>query len=528
MKAGDLTLTTAGEMTQTGPIVVTGPTTITNTAGAINLNDNGNDFASIKVSNGGRNVTVVDKNDLSIAGITSGYFTLATVGSVTQTAAITATGCVVATVNGTITLTDAGNDADVLQISNGTRAASFTDKDDLYLSTIAAGAFTLRAGGPVSQGQAATTTSFDVATTLGGVTLGNAGNSLGTLSANLAAAGAPLTVVNNGLLKIGQVSTQGQIAISTLNGGNVNIGPAGSPAPTIQTPSTVNFSGVTGGIVMANGGTMVAPGGVTVPTGKRIQWTLTSSANSGTGSLRDTLQSINSLKAPAQVTYNAPATINLTSALPTVAVPLSVVGKGNLTLNGSAAGASANGLSFANTAKGSAVSGVTFQNFSGAGLNLTDAAGTTVTAISVSNSAIGLRATGTLASTVITGSTFIGNVQGAYLAGTGITFGLAGQGNVLTGNASTTAGIYITGVSTGTIVQGNAVSQATSGISFVSATGATVGGTGPGQFNSVAYATTGVFATGTCTGSSVIKTAFGAAVTTKYNTSGARGLNVVQ
>ena len=44
----------------------------------------------------------------------------------------------------------------------------------------------------------------------------------------------------------------------------------------------------------------------------------------------------------------------------------------------------------------------------------------------------------------------------------------------------------------------------------------------------MAYATNGVFATGTCSGSSVIKTAFGANVTTKYNTAGARGLNVVQ
>ena len=527
MKAGDLTLSTAGEMTQTGPIVVTGPTTITNTAGAITLANNGNDFTSLKVSNGTRNVTIVDKNDIAIAGVTAGQFTLATVGAVTQTAPITASGIAVATVAGAVTLTNAGNDVGSLQITSGTQPASYTDKNAVSLSTIAAGAFTLRAGGAITQTQAATTSSFDVATTLGGVTLGNAGNSLGTLSANLSAAGAPLTVVNNGLLKIAQVSTQGQIAISTLNGGNVNIGPAGTPAPTLQTPSTVNFSGVTGGIVMANGGTMVAPGGVTVPTGKKIQWTLTSSANSGAGSLRDTLQSINSLKAPAQITYNAPATINLTSALPTVAVPLSVVGKGNLTLNGSAAGAGVNGLAFSSTAKGSAVSGVTFQNFGGAGLNLTDAAGTTVSAISVSNSAIGLRATGALASTVITGSTFIGNVQGAYLAGTGITFGLAGQGNVLTGNASTTAGIYITGVSTGTIVQGNAVSQATSGISIVSATGATVGGTGAGQFNSVAYATNGVFGTGTCTSSSVIKTAFGANVTKTYNTAGARGLNVV-
>ena len=533
MKAGIFTLTTAGEITQTGPMTVTGPATLTNsTAGAITLNNNGNDFTSLKASNGTRNVTVVEKNDIALAGVTAGQFTLAAGGAVTQTAAITANGLAVATISGAVTLTNAGNDVGTLQITSGTQPASFTDKNAVSLSTIAAGAFTLRAGGAVTQTQAATTTSFNVATTLGGVTLGNAGNSLGTLSANLSAAGAPLTVVNSGLLRVAQVSTQGPITISTLNGGNVNIGPAATPSPTLQTTSTVNFTGVSGGIVMANGGTMVAPGGVTVPTGKRIQWTLTSAANSGTGSLRDTLQSINSLKAPAQVTYTAPATINLTSALPTVTVPLSVVGKNQLTLDGSAAGAGVNGLAFSSTAKGSAVNGVTFQNFGGAGVNIVGASGTTVTAITVTNSAIGLRASGVLASagvnSLVTSSTFIGNVQGAYLNATGLTFGLAGQGNVLTGNASTTAGIFMTGAATGTIVQGNGISQATTGISINSVTGALIGGTGAGQFNTVAYATTGVFGTGTCTGSSVVKTGFGTNVTTKYNTAGARGLTVVQ
>ncbi len=532
VKAGIFTLTTAGEVSQTGPIVAAGASTITNTAGAITLANSGNDFTSLKVSNGTRNVTVSDKSDIAIAGVTAGQFTLNTTGAVTQTAPITATGLAVTTAAGPVTLANAGNDVNTLQINSGLQPASFTDKSGVSLSTIAAGAFTLRAGGAVTQTQAATTTSFDVATTSGGVTLGNTGNSLGTLSANLAAAGAPLTVVNNGLLKIAQVTTQGQIAISTLNGGNVNIGPAGSPAPTLQTTSTVNFSGVSGGIVMANGGTMVAPGGVTIPTGKRIQWTLTSSANSGAGSLRDTLQSINSLKAPAQITSTAPTTINLTSALPTVTVPLSVVGKSQLTLDGSAAGAGVNGLWFSSTATGSSLSGVTFQNFSGAGVNIAGAAGTTVTAISVSNSAIGLRASGVLASagvnSLVTSSTFIGNVQGAYLNATGLTFGLAGQGNVLTGNASTTAGIFMTGAAAGTIVQGNGISQATTGISINSVTGALIGGTGAGQFNTVAFATTGVFGTGTCSGSSVVKTAFGSAVTTKYNTAGARGLSVIQ
>ena len=143
-----------------------------------------------------------------------------------------------------------------------------------------------------------------------------------------------------------------------------------------------------------------------------------------------------------------------------------------------------------------------------------------------------LRASGVLASagvnSLVTSSTFIGNVQGAYLNATGLTFGLAGQGNVLTGNASTTAGIFMTGAAAGTIVQGNGISQATTGISINSVTGALIGGTGAGQFNTVAFATTGVFGTGTCSGSSVVKTAFGSAVTTKYNTAGARGLSVIQ
>jgi parallel beta-helix repeat protein len=532
MKAGLMTLTTAGEITQTGPMTVTGAGTITNTAGAITLGNAGNDFASLTVTNGTRNVTIADKNDLSLAGITSGNATLSTGGAVTQTAAITATALAVATVNGAVTLTNASNDVTSLQVTSGSQPASFTDKTGVSLSTIAAGAFTLRAGGAVTQTQAATTTSFDVATTLGGVNIGNAGNSLGTLSANLSAAGAPLTVVNSGLLRVAQISTKGPITISTLNGGNVNIGPAGTPAPTLQTTSTVNFTGVSGGIVMANGGTMVAPGGVTVPTGKRIQWTLTSSANSGAGSLRDTLLSINSLRAPAQITYTAPATINLTSSLPTVTVPLSVVGRSQLTLDGSAAGAGVNGLTLSSTATRSSINGVTFQNFSGAGLNIAGAAATAVSAVVVTNSGIGLRASGALASAGInaqvTGSTFIGNVQGAYLNATGMNFGIVGQGNTLTGNASTTAGIFITGASSGSTVRGNTISQATNGISISSATGIVIGGTAAGQFNTVSYATTGVFATGTCTGSSVVKTAFGPAVTTKYNTAGARGLSVIQ
>lgn len=531
IKAGTLTLATAGDVTQSASGPITAATaTITNTAGAVTLNANGNDFGSLKIANGNRNVTVVDKNDVSLAGVTSGYFTLASVGSVTQTAPITATGLVVATVNGTVTLTNAGNDADVLQISNGNRAASFTDKDDVYLSTIQAGAFTLRAGGAVSQGQAATTTSFDVATTAGAVSLTNSANNLGTLSASLSAAGAPLTVTNNGVLNIAQVSTQGPVTISTLGGGNVNIGPTATPTARLQTTSTVNFSGVSGGVFVRNNGTIVAPGGVTVPSGKRLQWVLSSNADSGAGSLRDTIQSVNALKAPSQVSYAAPTTIKLASALPSVLVPLSVVGNNNLTIDGTSAG-NVSGLAFAASAAGSSVRGVTLQNFGQAGVWLSGAAGSTVSGITVSNSLYGLLATGALAAgstnSVVTGSSFIGNGQGALIQSTGLTFGLPGQGNVITGSSRTSAGITLSGTVTNTVVQGNAVSGAPTAIFISAATGATIGGYGTAEFNSVSFATNGVFGTGTCTGTSVIKTTFGQGVTTKYNTSAARGLTVV-
>ena len=55
-----------------------------------------------------------------------------------------------------------------------------------------------------------------------------------------------------------------------------------------------------------------------------------------------------------------------------------------------------------------------------------------------------------------------------------------------------------------------------------------IGGTVAGQANYVEYATTGVFAKGTCTGTSVVKMAWGPAVTTRYNTSSARGLSIIQ
>jgi hypothetical protein len=90
-----------------------------------------------------------------------------------------------------------------------------------------------------------------------------------------------------------------------------------------------------------------------------------------------------------------------------------------------------------------------------------------------------------------------------------------------------TTGIGFGGTSTGTTLRGSQFNSCGNAISIVAATGLTVGGTAAGQPNTVrSAAKAGVFASGVCTGSSVIKTAF---VTTKqpYNVGAARGLTIV-
>lgn len=523
ISGGTVKLSSVGNTTVPGTVTAKS-LQVSTTAGTITLNGAANDADSIKITNGTRDVTFTDKDDLVVESATAGFLALSTGGNLTQTGAIVANAASLTATAGAITLTNVANDVNLLAISNGDRAASFTDKDDIALSTVSAGAVTIRAGGAITQPGAMTVASLDVATTVGGVTLNNAGNTIGLLSAKLTAINAPLTVQNIGKLEIGQVTTKGLITIGTSASGNVRIGAL--PSPILQTTGAVNFTGVSGGgVVMANGGTIVAPGGVTMPVGKKIQWALTSAADSGTGSLRQLMTTINSLGAASQITVSTPTVINLASALPTATVPLTVNGKSMLTLNGAAAGASANGLVL--TKAGGGVTGVTLQNFGQAGVKLTAAASTTISVITVSNSLYGIYASGALSGTSILSSTFNGNTQGAYLAGQGVTFGLDGQGNLLSGTSRTTIGLFVTGNNAGTIIQGNSIYQATTGISINAATGALIGGPGT-QYNTISYATTGVYATGTCTGTSVVNTGFGAGVTTQYNTATARNLSVTK
>ena len=132
---GTFTLIANGAITDSLSVVVIGLTTIT--AGAANditLDNAGNDFSSIAIVSG-KNVTLVDKNAIVIAGATvSGNFTVTSSGAITQTATITVAGTTTLTAGATnaITLNTPTNDLNSVAIVSG-NAVSLADVNSMTL-----------------------------------------------------------------------------------------------------------------------------------------------------------------------------------------------------------------------------------------------------------------------------------------------------------------------------------------------------------------------------------------------------------
>ena len=126
-------------------------------------------------------------NDLLGRGIsTTGPVTITVGGALTQTQSLVAPSLKASSTGGPITLTNAGNDVDSLTVTNGTRAVSFTDKDDLAIASIAGGAIALKVGGALTQTGTITGAALAITSSTGPVTLANAANNVATLTATTA------------------------------------------------------------------------------------------------------------------------------------------------------------------------------------------------------------------------------------------------------------------------------------------------------------------------------------------------------
>ena len=311
----------------------------------------------------------------------------------------------------------------------------------------------------------------------------------------------------------------------TLTAGNVLV-----YAPGISASGTLNLSGV-GNTTVVNG-TIVAP---TVIGGKTyVNWLINSNAT-GPGSLNQVITNINAFNGASAVNVTSATTVNLTSQLPKITKSFALTGNNLLTLNGTAAGASASGLTLG--ANGITITGVTLQNFGGAGIDmLSGATNAFISGVTVLNSAYGLRAAGVLTGSIVTKNTFDGQSRaasnGALLSGAqGLNVGL----NTTSYNTfqNSTVGMTATGTSTGTKVFGNQfIGNSRYGISLAAATGLQVGSASDVSLRNMisggSAATVGVFASGFCTGSSVNKTLFVNFPGTKYSVAQSRNLIVVQ
>ena len=148
--ASTLTVSTGGDIGQTGTVSVSGSTTLTAQKGSDNfdiaLDDLDNNFG--EVSSLGDDVSLSDLDDLQIGLTDAGLLTVRSGGNISQTAAVSVSGLTSLTAMGDITLDEIGNDLDEIDASGD--AITIRDADALALGEIDASILSASVGGQLS------------------------------------------------------------------------------------------------------------------------------------------------------------------------------------------------------------------------------------------------------------------------------------------------------------------------------------------------------------------------------------------
>lgn len=208
--------------------------------------------------------------------------------------------------------------------------------------------------------------------------------------------------------------------------------------------------------------------------------------NAGAGSLRQAIADANASPGLDTIVFNITGsgvqTISPTTALPTITGPTIIDGTSQtgyagsplIELNGTNAGATADGLVFTTGSAGSVVRGLTINRFGASGIEVDNVAG-----VIIAGNYIGVNATGASAEGNVVGINIRGGASNAIIGGT-----IASDRNTIGGN---TYGILIEGAgTTNNLVQGNYVGTAANGMMSVAnqygvyvtgaATGTVIGG----------------------------------------------------
>ena len=486
---GTVTIDAAGAVTQTGAVTA-GAFTVNAAGNAITLNTQNNAVTSFASSNAAGNIAFKDTaSTLALAGVTGGTVSIDAAGAVTQTGAVTAAAFTVNAAGNGITLNTQNNAVTSFASSNGVGNIAFKDTaDTLVLAGVTGGTVTIDAVGAVSQTGAVNATALVVnavgkaitlntqANTIGSFSSSNAGGSItladtsGDLTLDTITSG-PLTVVAAGKVLANQVQVTGAATITTANGGGLDVGPLANGR--LTSTGQLDLRGVQGQVRLINGGQI---------SGSPILVNSTYTINVGgvittTDQLNQAVATVNTMPTIVGSTYEILVGANLVLSQTIVANrPMTLRGtSGAITLNGSATATT--GMTVNAGGSGSRITSLAFSGFSGTGVQLNAAQNVAVSGVTVNYSGYGLS---------------------------------------------------VSGASTGSTVRGNIFNFCPNAIVLTSATGVTIGGTAAGQPNRInSSARAGVFATGFCTGSSVIKTSF-SATPVPYNIGSSRNLRVVR
>jgi len=487
---GTVSITTSGAVSQTAPITAS-TLSIQGGGNLVTLTDS-NSVGSLAVTNANGDVSFVSMTGaLELAGISGGVVTINAAGAVSQTAAIMAQSLSVNASGNAITLTQA-NEVDAFAADNSNGDVSFTaSAGDLALGTIQGGTVTLSAVGAISQTDRIVADVLSV--TGGGSTITLAGeNEVGTFAADNASGDVTFTDSTGGLF-LGNITSgalvvnaagdvamngttvvaQGNVTITTQTGGITIIGP--QPNGLLQSSTQVDLTGIQGPIALVSGGLIVAP--TILGNGRNIA---VGSTITTTPDLNQAFDAINTLPIIAGSTYEVVIGANLTLSQTLVANrPMAIRSSiGVFTLS---AGVNINnGLIISSTARGSSITSLAFSGFGRTGI-------------------------------------FVNNARNVAISGVTVTGTRVGTGT----------GLQISGASNGTTVRGSTFTNNPFGVKLTAAKGVTFGGTAAGQRNVISGAArAGVFASGVCTGSAVVKTAF-PATRVRYSVGGSRGLRIV-
>ncbi|RBA23598.1 filamentous hemagglutinin N-terminal domain-containing protein [Herminiimonas fonticola] len=184
---GNLTLTTAGALTQTGAIVAANTSITAGAANSVTLQNAGNDFSGPVAVGSALNVSLADANDLILGTSTvSGTLNVNSTGAITQTGALTVTGLttLAAGTANDITLNTATNNFSTVAVTSG-KDVSLRDSNALIVGTsTASNNLALVAGGAITQTGAIVTPGLSAKTLLNAgaaITLSNAANEVNTV-----------------------------------------------------------------------------------------------------------------------------------------------------------------------------------------------------------------------------------------------------------------------------------------------------------------------------------------------------------